>query len=487
MRVLLLSVAVALSLAVALSPAGPLAAEESPRPNVVWILAEDICPDLSCYGNRAVYTPHLDEMAAEGIRFNKAFTTAPVCSASRSALMTGMHQNFIGAHQHRTSGDFTKKPLPEPVRPLPEILREAGYFTCLMPGKKLDLNFIHDAKTLFDGDDWSQAGGRPFFAQMSISNTHRSWGRDPERPIDAKDMEVPPYYPDTPLVRRDIANGLEEIQKMDRTVGEILARLEKDGLADNTIVIFIGDHCRCQVRGKQFLYDSGLHIPLIVRWPKGIEPGQVREDLISGIDITATIIAVATGRVPDYMHGRNFLDPETPRREAVFAARDKMDNTHDSMRAVRTDRYKYILNLMPERAWCQLNEYKERQYPVLALLNVMHAKGQLNPAQVHFMQAVKPVEELYDLEADPYEINNLAEVKEHKPALVELRKKLNAWRKEIGDEGPSEEFRQGGWPATYPTRTLEEWEQKLGEWEAKLLSDAEQPKAQGKAKKRRKN
>ena len=458
----------AASAAITLNPLIAAAAKSS-RPNIVWILAEDMCPDLSCYGNKAVHTPNLDKMAAEGIRYTNAFTTAPVCSASRSALMTGMHQNFIGAHQHRTKDGFEKKSLPSPVRPLPDILRDAGYFTCLMPGKKLDLNFIHDKNKLFDGGDWSEAGDKPFFAQMSISNTHRGWGRDTERPIDIKDVKVPPYYPDTPLVRRDIANGLEEIQKMDRTVGKILERLEKEGLADNTMVVFIGDHGRCQVRGKQFLYDSGLYIPLIVRWPKGIKPGQVSDDLISGIDITATIIGAATGRVPEYMHGRNFLDPATPPRDAVFAARDKMDKTHDSMRAVRTKRYKYILNLMPERAWCQLNEYKERSYPVLAQLNVMHAKGQLNKAQVHFMQSVKPEEELYDIVNDPYEVKNLAGEKEAKPALNDLRKKLSAWRKKIADEGPTEEFRKGGWSSQYPTRTLEEWEVKLAQWEAKLF------------------
>ncbi len=463
------------SAAAAIMTLNPWSAPAAPssKPNIVWILAEDMCPDLSCYGNKAVHTPNLDKMAAEGIRYSKAFTTSPVCSTSRSAMMTGMHQNFIGAHQHRTKDGFVKKPLPSPVRPLPEILRDAGYFTCLMPGKKLDLNFIYDNKALFDGGDWSESEGKPFFAQMSIGNTHRSWGRDPERPIDIKDVDVPPYYPDTPLVRRDIANGLAEIQIMDRKVGEILERLDKEGIADNTMVIFIGDHGRCQVRGKQFLYDSGLHIPLIVRWPKGIKPGQVSGDLISSIDITATIIGTATGKVPGYMHGRNFLDPSTPKHDVIFAARDKMDDTHDSMRALRTKQYKYILNLMPERAYCQLNEYKERQYPVLALLNVMHAKGQLNKAQTHFMQAVKPEEELYDVVNDPYEINNLALDKESKPVLNDLRKKLAGWRKKINDEGPTEEFRKGGWPSTYPTKSLEEWEEKLAEWQTKLLSKSD--------------
>jgi len=296
---------------------------------------------------------------------------------------------------------------------------------------------------------------------------------------------VPPYYPDTPLVRRDIANGLEEIQRMDRMVGKVLDDLRSDGTLDKTLVIFIGDHGRCQVRGKQFLYDGGLHIPLIVRWPEKVKAGTVSDELISSIDVSAAVLAAAGVQLPGYLHGRDFLNPKTPKREFIVAARDKMDSTHDAMRAIRTKKYKYILNLMPERAYCQLNRYKERSYPVLAVLNVMNLKGQLDEAQKAFMLATKPEVELYDLEKDPHEIHNLAMDPAHAQIRKELAAKLQAWREKIKDEGVSADFRKGGWSAEYPTRTLSEWEAILASWEQKLLKDgAAEPSGRRKKAKR---
>lgn len=457
------------------------------QPNIVWMMAEDMCPDLSCYGVKAIKTPVLDKLAAEGARYTRAFTTSPVCSTARSAMMTGVHQNYIGAHQHRTS---RKKPLPHGVRTIVDLMREAGYYTILggLGGGKTDLNFTVPKDRFFHSRKWQdRPKDKPFFIQLSFGNTHRSWGRDPNRPIDGKDVVVPPYYPDTPLVRRDIANGLEEIQKMDRSVGKVVATLKKEGVLDNTLLIFIGDHGRCQVRGKQFLYDSGLQIPLIIRWPKHIKPGTVSDDLVSSIDISAAILAAAGVKLPEALHGRDFLDPATPSRKYIFAARDKMDSTHDAMRAIRSKKFKYILNLMPERAYCQLNEYKEKQYPVLALLNVLNMKDELNDVQKQFMAAKKPEEELFDLEKDPFEIHNLAK----DPAYAEIKKQLRAdlevWRTKIKDQGVSESFRKGGWSSKYPTRSLEQWEQKLKGWEARMLKgDGAQSSGKPKKKKDRK-
>jgi len=382
----------------------PAAEKKDARPNILWIMAEDICPDLSCYGARGVKTPHLDKFASQGIRFNNAFATAPVCSASRSAMMTGFHQNYIRAHQHRTSN---KKPLPYGIKPVPHLLAEAGYFTCLMD-RKTDCNFT-TPKPLFMGKDWKQReDGRPFFAQYTSHGTHRSWKRDPDRPIDIKDVDIPPYYPDNDFVRRDWANGLEQIQLMDRDVGRLLKRLEDEGLADNTVVFFIGDHGRCHIRGKQFLYDGGIHIPMLMRWPGKVEPAQVSYDMVTSIDICATILQIAGVKPPQKLHGESLLRPGRAKRKYVFAARDKMDETHDAMRAVRSKDFKYILNLMPERAYCQLNHYKEKMYPMLALMNVMNMKGQLAPEQARFMAAKKPEEELYDLRKDPHEVHNVA-------------------------------------------------------------------------------
>lgn len=460
-----------------------VAAAESARPNIVWILAEDIGPDLSCYGTPAVHTPVLDKLAAEGVRYEWAFTTAPVCSTSRSAMMTGMYQNAIGAQQHRTAD---KRPLPGPIVPFPLLLQQAGYHVGLMVNTKTDLNFENDPKQLFPDGDWNAAGGRPFFVQISIANTHRAWHNHPDREVDVAQVVVPPYYPDTPLTRRDIANGLEEMEIADEAVGRILKRLDDEGLADNTLVIFIGDNGRCEVRGKQFLYDQGTRIPLIMRWPGHIRPGTVCSDLASTIDITATVLAAAGVGVPNWMQGRDLLDPQTPKRQYVFTARDKMDNTHDAMRACRDQRFKYILNLMPERAYCQLNEYKERQYPILALLNVMHLQGQLNEVQDRFMQPTKPPEEFYDLANDPYETKNLVDAPAFAADLERMRKALADWRTEVGDQGVTEEFRNGGWPATYPTASLEEWQMRLKQWESRVFAPAgdEKPAAKRAKKKR---
>lgn len=451
-----------------------LAAGEPPRPNILWIMAEDICPDLSCYGAKGVHTPHLDKLASEGVRFTNAFTTGAVCSASRSAMITGFHQNYIGAHQHRTPKN-DKKPLPYGIKPIPHLLEEAGYYTCLMD-RKTDCNFVTD-RPFFVGKDWKERkADQPFFAQYTSHGTHRRWNRDPERPIDIKDVEIPPYYPDNDYVRRDWTNGLEQIQLMDRDVGSLLRRLDDEGLADNTAVFFIGDHGRCHIRGKQFLYDGGIHIPMMMRWPGTVQPGQVSDDMVMSIDICATILNVAGVTPPHELHGEDLLRPNRSEREYVFAARGKMDSTHDAMRAIRSKDFKYILNLMPERAYCQLNEYKERMYPMLALMNVMNMKGELTPEQAHFMAAKKSQEELYDLRTDPHEVHNVASAPAYQDTKRKLRAELEKWREKIKDQGVSDEFRQGGWPSTYPTRTLEEWEAKVEEWRAYLFDGAPHPR-----------
>ncbi len=442
---------------------GTLDARGEQRPNILWIMAEDICPDLSCYGTKGVDTPNLDQLATGGARYTRAFTTAPVCSASRSAMLTGFHQNYIGANQHRTAKK-DKKPLPYGIQPIPNLLEDAGYFTCLMD-RKTDHNFT-TTRPLFMGRDWKERKpGQPFFAQVTFHGTHRTWQRDPERPIDGKDVEIPPYYPDHPMVRRDFANGLEQIQLMDRKVGQLLRRLESEGLKDHTLVFFIGDHGRCHIRAKQFLYDEGLHIPLLMRWPGHVKPETVRDQLVCSLDICATILEVAGVRSPVPLHGKSLLGNATEDRAYVFAARDKMDDTHDAMRTIRSKDFRLILNLMPERAWCQYNRYKESRYPLLALMNVMNMKGQLTKEQAAFMAPNKPKVELYDLKKDPYETHNVAKDPAYEATRDKLLAELAQWRRNvIRDKCVSDAFRKGGWPATYPTRTLSEWEAVLQQW-----------------------
>ncbi len=189
----------------------------------------------------------------------------------------------------------------------------------------------------------------------------------------------PPITRDTSFARRDWANGLEQMQLVDRQIGELLTRLDKEGLADNTIVFFIGDHGRCHIRGKQFLYDGGIRIPMIMRWPDKVKPGQVSSDLVTSIDICATVLEVAGVTAPVPLHGKSLFSEDIKKRRHIFAARDKMDETHDAMRAIRSKRFKLIQNLMPERPWCQFNRYKESAYPVLAEMNILNIKGQLTP------------------------------------------------------------------------------------------------------------
>jgi N-sulfoglucosamine sulfohydrolase len=454
------------------------------RPNIVWIMLEDWCPDMSCYGTPGILTPACDTLAAEGIRYENAFSTAPVCSASRSAMMTGFHQNYIGANQHRTAKS-RQQPLPYGIKPLPALLKEAGYYTCLMKSKKTDCNFKADLG--FEAKDWAgRAEGQPFFAQITFAGTHRSWKRDPQRPIDPVDIELPPYYADTPLARRDWANGLEQMQICDREIAGILKRLDDEGIADNTLVFVIGDHGRCHIRGKQFLYDGGIRIPMLVRWPGVIAPGQVKDELVQSIDITETILKAA-GVEPTYeLHGKDLLGSEVKQREFVFAARDKMDDTHDAMRMVRSKKYKLIHNLMPERAWLQLNEYKEKQYPMLAEMNVLNMQGKLTPAQAAFFAPSKPEFELFDLENDPHEIKNLAADSKMADVKAELLSELNVWRESINDQGVSDEFREGGWPSTYPTRSLEEWQVAVEKWKPWVFRAPDSKNAHPNAKKKSK-
>lgn len=465
---------------------------KEPRPNILWITIEDWSPDLSCYGTPGIHTPHVDKLAAEGIRFEYAFTTSPVCSTSRSAMMTGFHQNYIGAQQHR---EYDKKPLPYGIRPIPHLFAEAGYFTALM-SSKTDCNFLPDKRSaLFMGTDWKQRKtDQPFFARITFGGTHRPWKRDPQRPISIKDVEVPPYYADTPFIRRDWANGLEQMQIVDREVGSLLDRLDKEGLAENTIVVFIGDHGRCHIRGKQFLYDSGIRIPMIIRWPGTIRAGQVSRHLVMSIDICATLLDAAGITPPIPLHGRNLFGDSVADRRFIFAARDRMGDTHDAMRCIRSKEHKLILNLMPERAWCQYSGYKEGSYPALAEMNVLNLTGKLTPAQAAFFANTKPEVELFDLRKDPHETVNLAT----NPGYVTVREvllhELENWRRNVihdtgitaefrafdvfaprsptdtvaewvNDNPDNVDFRKFGVPGWYPTRTLAQWQKARNLWE----------------------
>jgi arylsulfatase A-like enzyme len=427
------------------------------KPNVLWLIAEDFGQHLGCYGTKEVTTPNLDALAAGGARFTRFFTTAPVCSPSRSAFMTGMYQTTIGAHQHRTAPK-DKKPLPEGVKVLTDWLRDAGYFTAnvrefpaalgIKGTAKTDWNFVYEGKP-FDTANWAELKShQPFYAQVNFQETHRNF-HAPAKADPAK-VEIPPYYPDHPVVRQDWAEYLDAATELDRKIGLILRQLEADGLAQNTIVAFIGDNGQAHVRGKQFCYDSGLLVPLIIHWPAALhppadfQPGQVSDRLLCALDLTAQTLDWAGVPRPRAMQGRVFLGSRAePARTIVFGARDRCDETVFRFRTARDARYRYIRNFTPDRPFLLRNDYKATQYPVWNLLKQLDAEGKLTlPAQKFLTAPTMPPEELYDTVADPYETMNLATSTqpENQAALQRLRAATEKWIEESNDQGRFDDY-----------------------------------------------
>jgi arylsulfatase A-like enzyme len=337
------------------------------------------------------------------------------------------------------------------VRLVSHRLRDAGYFTAnvteVAPGLKVpgktDFNFQVDGKA-FDGTHWNQrAKGQPFYAQVNLTAPHKGaeWPaarRGNKSLIDPAKVELPPYYPDHPVVRDEVANYLDAVERWDAQVGVILDALRADGLLDNTVIFVFGDNGRCLLRGKQWLYDAGTHVPLLVRWPGRVARGTLRRDLVSALDITATALDIAGVAHPRGMHGQGLFGGAKP-RQYIFTARDRCDMTVDRIRAVRDQRYKLIHNFMPERPYAQFNEYIRDNYPTLRILQELHAAAKLNATQSQWMAPRKPEFELYDLKADPHEVRNLAEDPAHRTILRRLSGALDRWIDETGDQGRTPE------------------------------------------------
>lgn len=421
------------------------------RPNILWLVAEDFGPHLGCYGTKQVSTPVLDGLSKEGMRFTRYFTTAPVCSPSRSAFNTGMFQTTIGAHNHRSHRDdgYT---LPAGVKLISERMREAGYFTANvkeMPPEagfkgsaKTDWNFSAPAKP-FDSASWDDLKvHQPFYAQVNFQETHRTFHAPAH--ADPSKVEVPPYYPDHEITRKDWAQYLDAATELDRKIGKIVELLKRDGLFENTVICFVGDNGAAHVRAKQFCYEEGLSVPFILRWPSGVkapvgfEAGQVSDRLLMSLDLTATSLSWAGITKPKGMQGQVFVGEkaEAP-REYVFGARDRCDMTVFRLRTVRDARYRYIRNFTPDRPFLQHNEYKEKQYPVWNLIKELAAQDKLTPEQAVLAAPTMPAEELYDLESDPHQIKNLAtsNALEHRAALERLSGVLSAWIEQTNDQG----------------------------------------------------
>jgi arylsulfatase A-like enzyme len=440
------------ALAFALAPAAR-GADKPARPNVLWLIAEDLGPHLGYYGTKQVWTPNLDKLAADGLHYTRCFTTCPVCSPSRSAFMTGMYQTTIGAHNHRSHRDDGYR-LPAGVHVLTDWFRDAGYYTANvreLPHDmgfrgvgKTDWNFTYDGKP-FDSDRWVDLKGhQPFFAQINFQETHRAF-RAPKR-ADPDKVEIPPYYPDHPVTRADWGAYLDAATELDRKIGLVLKQLEADGLADSTIILFFGDNGQAHVRGKQFCYDSGLIVPLLIRWPKDFpvpkhfKPGTTDDRLIDAIDFAPTVLTLCGEKKPPKMEGRVFLgNAAEPPRQYSYGARDRCDETVFRFRTVRDARYRYIRNFTPDRPFLLANQYKESQYPVWNLLKELHAAGKLTPEQEVLCAPTMPEEELYDLDSDPYEIKNLAKSEQQQDVLRRLREALAKWIEETKDQGAKPE------------------------------------------------
>ena len=420
----------------------PAILKAAKRPNILWILGDDLGPQLGCYGEPLVRTPNMDRIANEGVRFTRAHTTAPVCSPSRSAFNVGLYQTFTGTHDHRSHRDDDYQ-LPGNARLVSERLAEAGYFTAnitdIAPGvkgtAKTDWNW--KAGKGFDGKHWRERKtGQPFFGQINFQAPHKgpafAAARRQKELVDPAKLLLPPYYPDDPRVRNEVANYLDAVNLLDAQVGATLDALKQDGLLDNTVIFMFGDNGRCLIRGKQWLYDAGTHVPLMVRYPGVLKKGLVREDPVVALDITAQTLVYAGIKISQPFHGQTLFDSKP--REHIFTARDRCDMTVDKIRAVQTRRFKYIRNLMPDKPYAQHNDYIEKEYPTLGVMKEYHAAGKLNPAQSLFMAERKPDVEFYDLEKDPHEVVNLATGTKHSEERAHLRHLLDRWMKtELAD------------------------------------------------------
>ncbi|MFM2170134.1 MAG: hypothetical protein RI957_363 [Verrucomicrobiota bacterium] len=423
------------------------------QPNIVWVIAEDMNAWFGCYGDRTVATPAIDAMASRGLRFDRAYMTAGVCSACRSALATGAMQTSLGIHHHRSSRRHVPEEvinLPDGVKTIYQLMREAGYFVSTEGMNKNDFNFIWKGADLYDVDAsaggkrsnaarnvWRQRPqGKPFFAQVQLVG-----GKIPPKGIrgtatDPAKVVVMPYYPDIPEIRQSIAHHYDTIRETDQQLGDVMNALRADGLLDNTYVFFWTDHGMILYRHKQWVYDASIRVPLIFHGP-GIQSGSVREDLVSGIDITATTLALAGKPLPSWFEGRDLLAKNHVARDYVVAARDRCDYTIDRVRSVTTKRFHYLKNFLTDRPFMQ-PQYRDGE-PFIEAARKLHHDGKLNATQEFVWSEKRIPEEFYDLENDPHETKNLMDDPSFAEEVARHRKILTNWIKSSGDQGQQPE------------------------------------------------
>ena len=445
--------------------AGVVAGEETPGigPNVLWLDIDDQSPWYSAYGHDLVETPNIDALAKEGVLFERAYAPTPVCSPTRSSLITGSYAIRIGAHDHR-SGRVPgyRIDLPEGVVTVPELFRRAGYET--YNAGKDDFNFTYDRSALYSmgspepavanwkgprgAGHWRDVPqGRPFFGQMKVPGGKGAAGIDAElralglTPVRPEEVRVPAQYPDVAQVRRHIATHYNTMLRADHEVGKQVAQLKADGLWNSTVIVLFSDHGSDLPRSKEFVYDEGLRIPLLVvapGQPDTVVPGTRRADLVNLMDIAATSLALAGLDVPDFMDARNMFDPAY-RRDFVFASADRMSNVIDRVRSVMGRRFHYIRNFMLDRP---LMNWGHREMLSLGdpdgssflTIRRLAEAGKLTPAQTA-PYGPRVAEELYDLEADPDETVNLAADPAYRTVLDEMRQALAGWIERTDDKG----------------------------------------------------
>ncbi|TXT43742.1 MAG: sulfatase, partial [Limisphaerales bacterium] len=427
------------------------------RPNILWLTAEDMSPNLGCYGDTEARTPRLDALARESVRYTRAFATAPVCSPSRSCLITGMFATSLGTQRLRSAF-----PVPEEFGPFTAGLRQAGYHCS--NNVKTDYNLRDEPafiRAAWDASSnkahWrNRRDGQPFFAVFNFMTTHQSrtsaWPPEqfekeigaqlsPGERHDPARQTPPPFYPGTAEARRAWARYHDCITLMDRQAGEILDQLAADGLAEDTIVFFYSDHGMGMPRGKRCLQDSGLRVPLLVRFPKQwahlapAPPGGTADRLVSFVDFAPTVLSLCGVKPPAHFQGRAFLGPDAAApREFIHGARDRVDEAFDVARSVRDTRWLYVRNFLPHLPWMQPEGYSDtstfrQEFKRLA------AEGKLAPGPLTFAAPRRALEELYDTQADPHQLRNLAADPQHRAVLERLRAELRRWQLATRDTG----------------------------------------------------
>ncbi|WNJ17276.1 sulfatase [Pontibacter sp. G13] len=423
----------------------------SDRPNILWLVAEDMGPYLASFGDSTISTPNLSRLAAEGVRYTHVYSPSGVCAPSRAAIATGMYPSSIGANYMRTTSytEVTGLPKyeavpPPPVRMFSQLLRQAGYY-CSNRAKK-DYQF-RPPVTAWDesGDEahWrNRATGQPFFSIFNFGVTHESGLFEPyeRKTVIPEDLElpIPPYLPDNEIGKRDVWKMYNNIALLDEQVGKVLDQLEEDGLLEETIVMFYADHGGPLPRQKRLIYDAGLRVPMIIRFPDKWRAGSVEDQLISFIDFAPTMLGLAGQNPPTYLQGQSFLGTADHQRAYIHAAADRFDGFTDHIRAVRDGRFKYIRNYLPGQGYYLPVVYRER-IPVMQELLRMRDAGELNEIQAQWFRSSKPREELFDCENDPHELVNLAEDPQYAEKLKELRVEMDRWLAYIGDQPDMEE------------------------------------------------